>query len=447
MHFFTKSKKTHRDSVRSIPGPKGKWFIGDAIEFDADPVGWMMRTQKEYGDIVRLDNETIVINNPLTIGEVFARTNSDFLLDNAMTAGNRGRRELVDGLSRWMQSRKHLGKALNHTILNKHISRATQRMESEVSRLANKEVELFHVSQYLLGCAVADFCLGADEDFDQVFKQVEAVFWASLDVTDSEESRLPWMPRPIAKRAQRMNNELVSLITEVVRRRRSKHPKAGVCRDALDHLVDNFRDVPEEQLVAAVRLMMVTAHGPSGAVFSWSLLRLAEDPRLVEKVRGEMEQNAEAALLPKNFPVTNAVLKETMRMHPANWLMGRTASGRVELSGYILDKDCRVLFSPYIVHRDPRYWSEPEKFSPERWLTGGCPYSNGAYFPFGSGPRVCPGALLGPIQLVLGLRAVLTNYDIKLPPLSSVRPAHSTLLTPHKIKGKWVERVGCQVAQ
>ena len=252
-------------------------------------------------------------------------------------------------------------------------------------------------------------------------------------------------PEGVCWRVRRVKNELVALLTEVIRRRKSQPPRTEAHRDALDQLVESFQYIPEEQLVAAVRLMMVTAHGPSGAIFSWCLLRLAERPDLAEKIRGEMEQNAEAILLPKNFPVTHALIKETMRLHPANWLMGRTANNRVELGGYTIEEDCRILFSPYIVHRDSRFWENPESFQPERWLTGSSPYSYGAYFPFGSGPRVCPGALLGPIQLVLGLRVVLTQYDFKLPPLSSVKPAHSTLLTPHETKVKWVERAGRQV--
>lgn len=435
-----KRKESRSPSIYDIPGPKGKWLIGDAMEFDKDPVGWMLRTKPIYGDVVRLDNETIVVHDPGLINQVFAETNNDFLLDNATVSGSKGREILLEGLKQWMQSRKYLGKALNRNILTRHISRAGASLEREVRRLANKEVDLFDASQYVLGHAIADFCIGADEEFDQLFDAVEAVFWASLDVTDSEETRLPWASRPIAKRAERLNNELVDLLGQAVKRRRAKPQEGAPHRDALDQLIEGLQDAPEAQIVAATRLMMVTAHGPSGSIFSWCLLRLAENPSLIDKLREELGQAESDFLLPNKYPLTHAVLRETMRMHPANWLMGRTAQRDTQLGRYRIPEDCRVLFSPYVVHRDERFWHEPEAFKPERWLAKEKPHVENAYFPFGAGPRICPGALLGPIQLMLGLKAILLNFDLDLPPLASAKPMHSTLLRPEGLRGRWVDR-------
>ncbi|WP_280951703.1 cytochrome P450 [Pleionea mediterranea] len=420
-----------------MPGPKGKWFIGDAMKFDEDPVGWMLDTKPIYGDIVRLDNETIVIHDPDLIDEVFKKTNNDFILDNATVSGKQGREKLIKGLTEWMQSRKYLGKALNRNILSQHIGRANDRLSVEVEKLAGTKVDLFNASQYLLGFSIADFCLGADLEIDQVFKKVEEVFWASLAVTDSEESRLPWASRPIAKRAERLNNELVSMLKEVVIRRQNERKLGEPYRDALDQLVDNLPDAPVEQLAAAVRLMMVTAHGPSGAVFSWCLLRLTENPELIEVIRNELSQDSEQLLFPNNYPVTLAVLKETMRLHPANWLMGRTAQRNTLLGGFKIPEDCRVLFSPYILHRDKRFWDNPDEFNHKRWLNSQDISNKKAYIPFGAGPRVCPGALLGPMQLMVGLKVILSNYDLELPPLDSARPVHSTLLRPKNVQGSW----------
>jgi len=440
MFSLLKPRTQRAPSIYDIPGPKGKWLIGDAMKFDADPIGWMLETKPIYGDVVRLDNETIVVHDPELIAEVCLETNKDYLLDNATVAGKKGREILLEGLKEWMQSRKYLAKALNRRILGEHINRAGVCLDREVKKLANKQIDLFDASQYILGYAIADFCLGADEDFHKVFAAVEEVFWASLDVTDSEESRLPWASRPIAKRAEKLNWELLELLGGVVRRRRENHTQGSEHRDALDQLVESLTNAPEEQLIAAVRLMMVTAHGPSGSIFSWCLLRLAENPELLEKVREELSQPENDLLAPTTYPITNAVLRETMRMHPANWLMGRTAQRDTYLGDYFIPEDCRVLFSPFVVHRDERFWQQPESFLPERWLSGEKPYTDKSYFPFGSGPRVCPGATLGPIQLMLGLKAIVTNYDLELPPLNTVEAVHSTLLRPKGTFVRWTPR-------
>ncbi|WMS88113.1 cytochrome P450 [Pleionea litopenaei] len=444
MFSFFKKDKNKLPSIFDIPGPKGKFLIGDAMRFDEDPVGWMLETKPEFGDMVRLDSETVVIHDAGLIEKVCSETNEDYILDNAMTAGKHGRKKLIDGIAEWMQSRKYLGKALNRHVLTQHIGRAGVSLEREVDKRSDQEQDLFDASQNLLGCAVADFVVGADPEFKRIFDAVEEVFWASLNVTDSEETRLPWMPRPIAKRAERLNKELVELLHQVVKRRLAEYPRNEAPRDALDQLIEGMHDAPEEQLVAAVRLMMVTAHGPSGSIFSWCLLRLAEHPEYIEKIREEMDRDAKDILIPSKFPNTHAFLKETMRMHPSNWLMGRTAQRDTMLGGYLIPEDCRILFSPFVLHRDERYWDRPEEFDPERWLTGKAPHKENAYIPFGSGPRICPGALLGPIQLMLGLRALLSRYELILPPLETALPMHSTLLRPDNVKCRWVLRENLQ---
>ena len=428
-------------TIKDLPGPKGKWFIGDALAFDAGPVKWMVEKQREYGDLVKMDSETITIHHPDLIHYVLDNTNKQFLLDNAVTSGSQGRQTLLDSLNGWMDSRKYLSKGLHHGILKAHIDRAKVNLIQTMADNANKPQDLFDVSQRLLGYAVADFCIGADPEFEQTFDLVEEVFWASLKVTDSGENRLPWLPRPIAKKAMELNNQLVAQLTSMVRRRRQS-PRPEEPRDALDHLIDNLTEAPEQQIVAATRLMMVTAHGPSGAIFSWLLLQLASQPQWIEKIREELTRHPISIQLRDHFPIALACIKETMRMNPANWLMGRTAGEDTELAGYLIPQDCRILFSPYVVHRDSRFWSDPNQFLPQRWLEQKTPYTNNAYFPFGGGPRICPGALLGPVQLFLGLATLLNRYDLDLPAIESVEPTHSTLMIPHQVTGSWHPRVG-----
>ncbi|WP_327038006.1 cytochrome P450 [Micromonospora maris] len=351
-----------------------------------------------------------------------------------MVAGARGRAWLVEGLPLWLETRRHLQQGLARSVLTAHLPRARQRMNDEAERLAGVRRPLFDTAQRLVGDAVADYCVGSDPQATVAVAQaVEAVFWASLEVADGSESRLRISRRPIAKRATALNNALVELLTEVVRDRLAQRRKAEPA-DALDALIE--RGLPERFLVAALRLLMVTSHGPSGAVLSWCLLRLAERPDDAASIRAEAQADG-GALPGEEWPHTAAVLKEVMRLHPPTLLMNRTCARPVEVAGYPLRAGDRVLFTPYLVHRDPRFWTDPESFTPSRWQRGRIPYTGKAYLPFGAGTRVCPGARLGPVQLAMALAAVIGRHELELPPTDSVAPARSTLLTPAGVDVLW----------
>jgi cytochrome P450 len=417
-----------------VPGPRGRLFVGSALEFSADPIGWMRDTRAQYGDIVRLDPTTVVVHDPEVIHQVLVGTNDEFLLDNAMVAGSRGREWLLQGLPQWMETRRYIQQGLARSVLMAHLPRARRWLIEEAERLAGVRGQLFDTAQRLVGGAITDYCVGSDPQATlAVERAVEAVFWASLEVTDSAESRLRISRRPIAKRAQALNNVLVEILTDVVRDRRARR-NAAEPGDALDALI--ARGLPESFLVAAIRLLLVSSRGPSGATLSWYLLRLAE--RSHDRARVREEVQADSGGLPgENWPHTTAMFKEVIRLHPPNWLMGRTCARPVRLAGYPLRANDRVLFTPYLVHRDPRFWPDPDTFDPLRWQSRQIPYTGKAYLPFGAGTRVCPGTRLGSIQLTMTVAAIIGRYKLELPPIESVTPAHSTLLTPDNVEVCW----------
>nr|WP_082159446.1 cytochrome P450 [Micromonospora sp. HK10] len=93
----------------------------------------------------------------------------------------------------------------------------------------------------------------------------------------------------------------------------------------------------------------------------------------------------------------------------------------------------RILLCPYLLHRDPRFWPEPERFDPDRWLGAEQPHARHAYLPFGAGPRFCPGYLLATVQLTIATRVLARDYRLELPPLSAVEASTNGLLMPKSV--------------
>src|SRR5690606_16755617 len=102
---------------------------------------------------------------------------------------------------------------------------------------------------------------------------------------------------------------------------------------------------------------------------------------------------------------TTAVLSEALRLYPPAWAIGRRALEDISLGGFVVPAQAVVLISPYVVHRDPRWFPEPEAFRPERWLEES-DRPKFAYFPFGGGARVCIGERFAWMEGALLLAAI-----------------------------------------
>jgi cytochrome P450 len=144
-------------------------------------------------------------------------------------------------------------------------------------------------------------------------------------------------------------------------------------------------------------------------------------------VLGERDPVAEDA---KALTYTVSVVEEAMRIYPPVWGILRTAIEADVLSGYTIPAGARVVISPYVVHRSPSLWPEPERFDPDRFsphrATGRHRF---AYFPFGAGPRLCVGAQFAMLEVPLVAAMLLRRFAIRLASGQNVRPLARISLT------------------
>jgi unspecific monooxygenase len=133
-----------------------------------------------------------------------------------------------------------------------------------------------------------------------------------------------------------------------------------------------------------------------------------------------------------SLPYTTAFVREVLRVHPPAWLLGRDTTVPVTLDErYTVPPRTAVLFSPYLLHHDPRWWDRPGDFDPGRWLGPRPPHTPHAYLPFGAGPRVCLGLHLGQLLLVRTAVHIATTFDLHISHQPPAAPAKlATLLLP-----------------
>ncbi len=256
---------------------------------------------------------------------------------------------------------------------------------------------------------------------------------AALSFFLPEGMPLPKGPRLLRSR-RRLNKVIQTIITD-----RRAHPVES--KDLLQTLLaaqdEHGTRMTDEQLRDEIMTLFMAGHETTANALCWTWYLLAQNPEAEEKLHAELDGvlNGVAptlADLPR-LPYTEMVVKESMRLYPPVWGIGRCAINDFELNGYRIPAGTNVFPMQWLTHRDERWFPEPEKFDPERWRDD--PIRRGrlprfAYFPFGGGPRVCIGAGFAMMEACLLLATIAQRYSLSLPPNSVVTPFFSITLRP-----------------
>jgi cytochrome P450 len=235
--------------------------------------------------------------------------------------------------------------------------------------------------------------------------------------------------------ARRLDRIVHTIIEE---RRKSGEEDRG---DLLSMLMlaedDSGERMTDKQLRDEVMTLLLAGHETTANALSWTFwllsLNLEAEAKLAEELARVLGGRVPTMADLPNLPYVERVLKESMRLYPPAWVMGREAIGECEVGGYRVSAGTTALMSQWVMHRDPRYHHDPERFEPNRWSPE---YEKGlprfAYFPFSGGPRQCIGADFAMTEARLVLAALAQRFKMELAPGQRVEPYPSITLRPQK---------------
>lgn len=245
-----------------------------------------------------------------------------------------------------------------------------------------------------------------------------------------------WIPTPGNRRYRRGVRELDRLVYRLLRERR----KSGLDRGDLLSLLLAARDeagqpMAERQLRDELVTLFLGGHETTAVTLSWTWHLLSGHPAVLARLQAELR-----TVLRGRPPVvadvarlrySEAVIKESLRLFPPAWGIAREAVRACELGGYRLPAGATVAISPWLLHRDPRYFEQPDAFRPERWgPEQSRPLPRHAFMPFGGGPRICIGQRFAMLEAVLVLATVAQRFQPVRPPDYSAPPLASITLRP-----------------
>ncbi|MDX2161518.1 MAG: cytochrome P450 [bacterium] len=433
--------------VKSIPKYPAPPIIGALSEFRADQLGFLLRARDRFGDIVEIPfftQRVILINHPDLIQAVLVE-HADKVqkspLDHAIFRQSLGQGLITNEGAAHKQQRKLMQPAFHAKRIENYGAVTTDFTEKLIADWrtggqvdihdAMTKLTLFVVSKVLYDADLSQQADGIGEAVHLINHEGEEQYKQGFTVPS-------WIPIPQNRRIQRAVKDLDAALMPVIEARRKSGEDRG---DLLSMLLaaqdeETGSGMTDQQVRDEAATLFVAGHETTSNALSWTWYLLAQHPDAEAKLHAELDavlagRTPTLADLPK-LKYTEQVIKESMRLYPPAWILnGRAPQENFEIDGYRLEKGTVAFISPYVMHRDPRYFEQVDQFMPERWtpeFEKALPRY--AYFPFGGGPRVCIGNSFAMMEARLVLATMAQRYALRVDQAAPVVPEALITLRP-----------------
>jgi cytochrome P450 len=425
------------------PGPKGLPLFGLAFQVLRDPLETLRRLAREYGDIVCVpivNQHRIFLNHPDYIEQVCIVQQAKFH-KSKMTK---------DVTQRLLGQRRLAQPAFHRSRINEYGATMVERAEVRMKQWRDGDVRDITQEMMAMTLDIAVrtlFGSTLQAEAEQVGDSLGYLMRYSLRKARSPIKVPENWPTPANRRATRETQFLDSLIYGIIKERQAEgntnhhHDLLAMLMSAMDE--DGTQMTPR-QLRDESMTLFLAGHETTALTLSWAWYMLSENPaaeaRLHEELHGILAGRAPELADFERLPYLRAVVNETLRLYPAAYILARTSVAPCTIAGYDFPADTTMIMAQWVMHRDLRYFDDPEVFQPERWLNG---LENrlpaGAYFPFGDGPRRCIGQGFALLESALVLATIAQKYRFKLvpghpvipDPLVTLRAKHGIRMTFH----------------
>jgi cytochrome P450 len=450
--------KTASQRVKLPPGPKGRFLLGNTLEYARDPLGFFTRAAREYGDFVkvRLGNlTTYLIVNPEHI-EYVLRTHADNFMKDKLTrwliplVGNG---LLTSEGEFWRRQRRLAQPAFSHQQIERYAGVMVAQTERMLESWHDGQVRDLHEDLMRLTLGIVAKTL-----FSSDLASEAAMVGESIEVVMNYfMSPMRWLgfrerlPLPSTRRYLRAIRQIDDLIYGIIRRRRAGGEDPG---DLLSRLLgardEQGNGMTDQQLRDESVTLILAGHETTALALFYAFYLLVASPSSEERLAAELREvlggRAPCAGDVANLRYTEWIVREAMRLYPPAWGIGREALADCEIGGYDVPKGTQIFLVQWLVHRDSRWFADPETFRPERWdndLIKRLPRCT--YFPFGDGPRVCIGNHFAMMEAVLILATIAQKFRISAQPGHRLELLPSVTLRPRHALGMRVAvRCGAQ---
>ncbi|MFD8548654.1 cytochrome P450 [Streptomyces sp. NPDC059649] len=428
--------------TNDIPGPAGLPFLGSMLDLRRDSLSTFLKAQREHGDVVRLEAGPPGLRSvfhavfaPEGVQQILASQAANFRKDHPLYEEVRqafGNGLLTSQDADYLRQRRLVQPLFTKRRVDGYASAVTGEAAGVVDRWRSAEdatVDLVPEMNRLALRTVARILFGLDtEEAVAAIHRCSPVINAYVVQRAYVPVKIPrqW-PTPGNLRARAAMDELDALCDRIVAERRAAtaaadDPDAAEGGDDLLSLLAAAGNAEDGSLDATevreqVLIFLLAGHETTATSLAFTLHLLARHPEEQARVRAEIDRvladrEPTAADLDR-LPYLTQALKESMRLYPAAPVVSRRAVEATEICGFRIPAGADVVVAPWVTHRDPELWPDPERFDPGRFAPGReADRHRYAWFPFGGGPRACIGQHFSMLESVLALATLLRAYEL-----------------------------------
>lgn len=457
MQEWERETKPARGKQKIAPGPRYLTPFGMLADFRRNPLKFYLDAAK-FGDVVRFQTGprcSHFLIHPDHIKYVLQENNQNYgrsILMNMLKAAL-GEGLLTSEGGFWRRQRRLAQPAFHRqrigafaTIMTDCTEAMLERWRSPATKGQPLEVmsEMSNLTTMITGRALFTTDILGDA---QDMVNAQQAFLEHFNYRFEHFLTLPErVPTPRNLRFRKAMRALDRLAYGIIAERRRDMQDRG---DLLSMLLlardeETGEGMSDRQLRDEVVTFLGAGSETTAVLLAWVWYLLSRHPEVARRLRMELTETLGGRVptvtdLP-HLKYTRMIIDETLRLYPPAWGMSRMAIANDEVDGYYVPAKSLVAMVPYVTHRDPRFWDNPEGFDPERFsVERSASRPRYAYFPFGGGPRQCIGNEFALMEATLVLATVAQKYRLHLVPghpvepypIFTLRPRHGVLMTLH----------------
>ena len=433
-------------SVALPPGPRGLPLVGNVPDFRRDTLGFLVRSASRHGDVslYRLGRDRVwLLSHPDFVKDVLVTHQHSFAKGKGIQWAKLFLGEgLLTSEGEFHTRQRRLAQPAFHRQRIAGYARAmTEHAVRCRDRLAAGRVIDVHAEMMSLTLAVAArtlFDADVGTEAPEIAESLGVILGHFPRFAIPFAGAVQRLPLPSNARFRRAVAALDCIVYRIVAERRAEGRDRGDLLSMLLVAQDEEGDgggMTDRQLRDEVMTILLAGHETTANALTWTWHLLAQNPDAEALLHAEVDR-ALGGRTPAfdDFAAlghVERVFAEAMRLYPPAWGIGRRALAPYAVGGYVVPAGGLVAMSPYVVHRDPRWWPDPLRFDPDRFLPearAGRPRF--AYFPFGGGARQCIGESFAWMEGVLVIATLAQRFRFRAVPGARVEPQALITLRP-----------------
>jgi len=427
------------------PTPKEHWLFGSAYYFANDSIQFLEENCPKYQGIFRVTSrfeKVMVVYHPDYIKYVLQDNNRNYVKSFGYEVLKMllGEGLLTSEGDFWKKQRRLIQPAFSRERLVSLTKIMTDCVDESINELDKKRSNSpINIQKEMMALAlnvVARSLFSSDvtEMISEVGENMDIANESAIDRIRNPFRLPPWVPTPYnlkEKHAIAVLDRIMMRIIESRRKSGADHPDLmGMLMAVQDE--ETGEKMSDRQLRDEAMTLFLAGHETTALALTWLFYCLHFNPDVVIKLQNEAKR-----VLNGRTPVaedlhkleyTRQVIEEGLRLYPPAWMVGRKALEDDEIGGFHIPKGWNLLMPTFIVHRDPAWWTDPEKFDPTRFEKDKVKDRNRfSYFPFGGGQRLCVGNNFAIMEMQLAVSMIIRKFNFRL--VEGFKPVLDPLIT------------------